>query len=227
VVTPWAFRDGEAITVYVERDANGLISLTDRGAAAQNLLLAGVDMSKGAASRSWNAVKATLGQEYSSLAAFPPWEIGVAVLAETAGRAVREIAEVSLRADGLRDFAPANARRGRLDSRVIAEAGRRDLTVIPRAKVNLRGGAQRPVSLKIEARTRNAYVQTLTRSNDPWGAFDKARSLFESADIPEAERVSVIATDLELSPYQRDGIKEVSTLVPEHDIPDWLQHIAA
>jgi hypothetical protein len=227
VTTPWGFRDGEPVALLVRQQDDGSFLVSDRGAAADSLLLADVDLDARVIKRSWSALRDSLEFPLPAGSVRSVWEFAAVASADQLGAAMQEVAEVSSRADGLRNWSGKTRQRSSVGDRLLGEALRRDIDVMPHARIESKFGARRSVTAKLTGRSANAYVQAIGRQADPWNATDKARSLFADSSVPNRERFTLVEDGAPLRAEHLKGIEQHSRVVLEHDMAEFLEELAA
>lgn len=224
LVTPWTFRDGEPVVVYVHEIDRDVYLVTDRGQATDNLMVAGLDFDRAVVARSWDAVQSSL--ELGLPIDPSHWELRTASHGTELGDAINRVAEAALRADGLRALSSTRAKQPRFNEWVIRAASDRGLTVVPNAELRSNLGIRRKVSVQIKGRE-DAYVQAIGVTQDSWDAYDRTRSLFTDTNLEIQQRVTVVATGSKLSAEQVRGIALHSRVVEEAAVVPWLDELAA
>lgn len=227
LVTPWTFRDGEPISIYVESHGRDQFLVTDRGQASDNLMVAGLDFGRKNVMHSWESVQRSVEPDLSVMAAPSKWELRGTATAESLGAVMHQVAEAALRADGLRALsAVRTAGAPRFNEWVIKAASDRGLAVVPLAEIRSTTGVRRKVTALIQGRS-EAYVQAIGATKDAWEAHDRARSLFMDAEVDARQRFTVIAADSHLTGDQIRSIGQHSVVVEQGAVPGWLDTLAA
>lgn len=226
VVTPFGLRDGEPVVVYVKQVDGDTFYVTDRGQASDSLMIGGLDFGRPQVNNSWNAVRESVEQAMLIPEPLSEWELATYASSETLGYAISHVAEAALRADGLRALAAPRAPRLLFSDWVIAEAGKRGLTVHPNAVIPSAGAIRRKVSTKVSG-AKTAYINAIGPKAEPWGAFDHARSLFADSNVNSNERVTLVAHGSRLDRDQLDAIKIHSRVFEEGGYSYLLDELAA
>ncbi|MCZ2261600.1 hypothetical protein [Isoptericola sp. QY 916] len=220
---PWAFGDGDGMSVLVQPVGDRLYNISDRELTADVLAMAGVDLSHRAVRASWETIRATLDRPKPFGRDLDEFEIAAFVDDGELVQALDEIAAVMLRADGLRALG-VPARRATFSQRVIRRVQRANLKVVPKAEVRTKFGGQRQVTAQVIGE-RAVYMQALGTSS--MDAYDHARSLFGDAQAEPDQLVAVIAGDVKLSTWQRNALRQDATVVDEPDLDPYLVALAA
>ncbi len=224
LVTPWEFSDQEPIVLYV-RALDGTYVVSDRGQAADNLNLAGLDFQKAAVSRSWLAIQQSVENDPFVHRIQSKWELAARSDFADLGLAIHQVAEAAMRADGLRVLTGGRSNAPRFETWVIKEAHEEGLIVVPRAEIESTFGFKRRVSVLVEGK-RKAYIQAVGPTQDVWDSFDRARSLFADSTLDFNERFTVLSRDSALSGEQVKAIAKYSDVVDEKDYTGLLKQVA-
>jgi len=220
---PWSFGDGESVSLYIEEVGSGYL-VSDRGLAASQLAIAGVDLSTRSAGASWRAVRNSVDAAPSPIPSVDDFEIAAFAEADNLGITMTAVGEAVLRADGLRALA-APPRAATFSERVIRNAAERGVTVLPRARLKTRHGGERHVTCRVEGR-RWAYVQALGVAGGPNDAYDRTRSVFADADVSSDRLVAIVADDARLAAWQEESLHDVGTVVHEREQEEFWASVA-
>lgn len=217
VVTPWTFRDGEPVVLYVHQPMPEGYVVSDRGQSSDSLMLAEVDLARKDVLRSWDAVRRSIDMDQPFPVPGSQWELAATSDLGSLGAAMSAVAAAALRADGLKALARTRVRGKRFGDWVIQSASEAGLAVTPLAPITTPIGVSRKVSALLEGDKRKAYVQAVGDSQDPWEAYDRSRSVFMDSGLPSDEKFTIVAEDSRLTSVQLAGIKQHSEVVLEAD----------
>lgn len=221
---PWSFGDAEGMSVLVTSVGDGLYNISDRGLAASNLALAGVDLSNVKNRRSWDAVKDTLSLPGPFGRAVDQYEFAAMVEDTQLGQALHDLGAVMLRADGLRALGTP-ARRSKFSDRLLRSATNEGVRVVPRAPLKMKYGGERQVTAQLVGE-HQVYMQGL--GSGDLNTYDHARSLLSDADPSGHAVVAVVARNVQLEPWQRNALRERALVIDEPDFPDYVrEHVLA
>lgn len=226
IATPWRLRDGTPVTVYVQGVKSGLYDVTDAGLAANFLGDAGVDLNKRGPRDRFKEIRAAVPFPPALL---PGDRFDLSCSTETAdlSEAILAIGEAAHAAQLLTPL----GRRGRprtLKQRIVRAVVSADLDYEANTQMPLRhGDTSRQVNFRVFQGERQAFLQAVTNASANAG-YDHARSLFSDAAVSKGDLVAVLERDTRLDAWQREGLGEVSQVVPEEELSDYLQgHLAA
>lgn len=223
---PWDLSDGEPVVIGVERLSEDLFNVTDRGLAAASLTSADVDLSKRGPVRSFQAVQCGIARAPMLSRSGGEFEIGASTDEAALGDVIVEVGEAVLRADALRVLG-SSRRRPRFAGRIIRVASELNLAVQPQALMPLRfEGHQRPVSCRVSGELSSVFVQAVGASKGAAPSYDHARSVFADA-AATVRRMTAVENGARLDGWQRDALREVSSLVDEPDLETALIELAA
>lgn len=219
---PWSFGDSEGMSVLITPVGEGLYNLSDRGLAASNLALAGVDLSAGKNRRSWDAVRGTLGLPGPIGRTVSEFEIAALVDDAQIGQALHDMGAVMLRADGLRGLGTPG-RRQSFSDRLVRSAQAEGADVIPLAPLRMKYGGKRKVTAQLLGQ-REVYMQGLG-SDD---TYDHARSLLGDAELRPDQAVAVIARGVDVADWKRQALGEHADVIDEAELPEYIRdHVLA
>ena len=102
VTLPLAFADGHLAQVHARCLSGETWTLSDRGQTAVSLSDAGVDLSTGAPSRSWNALLQSVDLPPAMEGQTDPYVLSMSSTRETLGTDLIRLGEAMLLGDGLR-----------------------------------------------------------------------------------------------------------------------------
>ncbi|WP_327640013.1 DUF1828 domain-containing protein [Kribbella sp. NBC_00482] len=228
IATPWTLEDGEVVTLYVQAIGEDLYNITDRGLAADTLAAAGVDLSRRMPHNSFVAIKGSVELAPAIELDKPgEYDLSASATAAEVGRAVVELSEAVLRAEGLKALA-RQRKPATLKDRIVSLAGRYDsLTVQPLARMPLRyKGVRRQVSCRVAGPRDLAFVQAVGRASQTT-AYDHAKSIFSDASVPSSQRLAVIEGTYRLEEWQLAGLREVCSVVDENELSAVFEELSA
>lgn len=190
VTLPFAYYDGDLVTVFVEPFEGGL-RVTDQGATALRLQMADVDLGNAKVAEGWKRSVAGLGEK-----ALAAEEAVVAAWGaqEQVGDLVQEVAQASLRIDQLRWLAHQTRPvrfRDQVVARLTSVAGTHD-RVLPNALLRQQSGRQRSVTAVVERAQRSVYVQALS-GKDRDAAAEHCFYIFSHAALAPGQRLAIAA----------------------------------
>ncbi|WP_156686773.1 hypothetical protein [Mycobacterium sp. Marseille-P9652] len=224
VSLPTTFASGNLVTVLVTID-DGVVTVTDRGLAADELSDAGLDFSSGRLARSFAAVRDSTG--------LPPmfgaeeWELTAAADAADVAVAIQAVADAAIRAEGLRALA-GSRRSATFADRAIDRVAART-PVVPRARMPGKYGPGRLVTLSYAGRdSENYYLQALAgRDSDTRiRSYDHASGLFLGATPSLNHRVALLQKG-DWEPWQVHNLTEVCKVIDETEADQFIAETAA
>lgn len=221
---PTTFASGNLVTLLVTIDG-GVVTVTDRGLAAEELTDVGLDFSSGRLARSFAAVRDSTG--LAPMFGAEEWELTASADAADIAVAIQAVADAAIRAEGLRALA-ASRRSVTFADRAIHRVAART-AVVPRARMPGKHGAARPVTLSYKGRDReNYYVQALAgRDSDTRiRAYDHASGLFLGATPSLSHRVALLQEG-DWEPWQVHNLTEVCKVIDETDADQFIADTAA
>jgi hypothetical protein len=220
---PQTFEDGTLLSVLVT-NIGGQVEVTDRGLTAEQLSLVGVDITRGVAQSSWEAVR-TSGHTLPAMGA-ESWEISAAGGWEQLSHLVQVVADTALRAEGLRVLTRQVRHRTFSESVVVRLAEAR-LPVVPRAPMSGRNGSARLVTCKVDVES-GFYVQALAGrdSEARLQAFDHGFALFSTA-VPDQRRRIAVLQDAPWPAWQVNDLRDVATVLTGDEFPGRLQELTS
>lgn len=229
--SPFSLHDGEPIVVSVEMFGESILRVSDRALASDALALEGVDLATASMKRSWQAIQSSVDERFCGLGPADDWEILAYAPAEDLSAAINEVVAAVLRADGLSSLQRPKSTVKRLDHAVIRAAKSAGLETLPNAPVRMKSGAKRNVTARVSSLSDESHValiQTFGSSKSGWEISDRASGLFGNlAESGSAAKVSVLGSSVHLTSYQLDALKDVSDVVRESDLSDWMIGLAA
>jgi hypothetical protein len=221
---PTTFASGNLVTVHVAIEG-GVVTVTDRGLAAEELADVGLDFSSGRLARSFAAVRDSTG--LAPMFGAEEWELTASADAADIAVAIQAVADAAIRAEGLRALS-VSRRSVTFADRAIRQLSTRT-PVVPRAKMPGKYGAERLVTLSYKGRdSQNYYVQALagrdseTRSR----SYDHASGLFLGATPSVTHRVALLQKG-EWESWQVNNLTEVCKVVEETEADKFIAETAA
>lgn len=223
VSLPATFESGNLVTVLISR-TDGVATVTDRGLAADELAIAGLDLT-GRAARSFAAVRDSTG--LAPMFGADDWEISASVDAADVAIAVQAVADAVIRADGLRALVTA-ARPASFGDKTIARFAAH-AAVVPRDKMPGKHGAMRRVTFSYRGRDEaQYYVQALAGRDTETRvrSYDHASGLFLGAAPEPNHRVALLQHG-DWERWQIENLREVCRVVDEQDAEQLVADTAA
>lgn len=223
LVMPQTFSDGTLLSVLISTGGT-VVSVTDRGITSDLLGIAGVDISRGAVARSWEAVLKS-GRTLPAFGA-EPWEITASGDAEDLSTLVQVVADTALRAEGLKVLAVPR-RGGSYADSVVRRVLQHSLPVVPHAPMAGLHGSHRKVTCKIEIRN-GVYLQALAGKDGDTRAlaYDHAAALFGSSAAPVSNRLCVLQGK-SWAKWQIDGLRDVARVSVDDELAGLLDEYRA
>lgn len=231
------FADGELVTLPLATSARNLIQLyveqvqqdrwlvSDLGLAAGELATAGVDLnSRKVARQSWGFLLAQMGLEAPVMHDVGDYHIAGIAVGSQLGPAILSVGQTVVRADMLRVLAPG-FRAQRFSEVILAAAGAREVPFTPNAPMPTKHGGSRQVTVRIEG-SRRIYMQGVSARNSPIDGYDKAQSVFASAEVEKDDRVAVVADALKLDRWQWETLEDTGVPLHERDLDAFLSNVA-
>lgn len=230
VTLPFAMSTGNLVRVYVEQMGDDSWFVTDRGSAAAELALAGVNLdTQKAAGASWAHLRRTITVE-------PPlfrndvrdYDLAGLTDTEGLGRSVLAIGEGVVRGEALRALAPGFRRR-RFRDVIIQAAGKKNLPVVPDAPMPTKHNGQRRVSLMVPGAGERGetYIQGISASRSSQETFDMAQSLLTSAALGEDRLAIVLQHGVRLEKWQRQTLEDHGAPVEEDRLDEFMAKLAS
>jgi hypothetical protein len=186
---PLVYGDGDSVRILVEPMGSGF-RVSDRAAATTLLTMAGVNIGAGRPAEAFEA--AALTNQLNQISA-APGELATFGDADNLGRLVLDVAQASMRVEQLRWLAVRQAS-ARFPDRVTdrvrawAQGGRK---IQREAKVKLRSGRSRPVTLSVSNDHQAAYIQAVG-SRDREQAAEHCYAVFGLSEVPQNARIAAL-----------------------------------
>ncbi|UNQ40236.1 hypothetical protein MPC38_02930 [Prescottella equi] len=219
---PQSLTSGTILALLVEDDGE-VVSVSDRGLIADELEMVGVDIEDPIASKSWSAVRQSIGRP--EVFGVEAWELSACGPSEDLFSLVQAVADAAMRADALRPLSRKH-RSGGFRERVIQLAGAHHLAVVPNAVLQGRHGSKWKTTCRIDAGTPR-FVQALGgRSRQQRMAmFNKAVATFTNVEFEKSALVSALEGN-DWEPWHFETLKDYSTPVLESDIDSFMEGLA-
>lgn len=226
VTLPFTYSTGNLVQVLVSRISDGEWLITDRGRTAGQLAMAGVDLDKrNAAAQSWQAIVGSMHAQPPILTEVAKFDLAASSGAGGLASAILEVGRTAVHAEMLKVLAPG-FRAGSFGQMVLARVASRELSVVPDAPMPTRHGGVRRVTGRIQAR-QGIFIQAVSAKATANESYDKAQSIFTSAEVANEALVAVMARDVKLSSWQIETLEENGTTLDERDLDDYLDGLAA
>lgn len=225
LVTPWDFEDGATVTMLVERLGSDHYLLTDRGLVADRLADCGVDLDRPAPSKSWAAIRDSLPR---LLAEPSPFELAATASSSDLGQVAAELASRMMQAEGLNVLGHRRRPSG-FSASIMRQASEAGLATIPRAKVTNKHGGKREVSFGVRGERDDRFVVALSgQSNSFMPEHDRAKIAFDDViNLAVSQKVVALSSRATPQAWQLASLREVASVVEEHDLPSLWADMAA
>lgn len=227
ITLPLSLSSGNLVQLYVEQVSTDRWFVTDQGQAAQELALHGVNLeSQKSAASSWSEIVRSIAIDAPVMReGLGRYELAGWLAKGDLGGGVLAVAEAVVRADALRALAPGH-RAQRFRDVIVQSAGRVNLSVLVDAPMPTRHGGKRPVSVKVSG-AKATYIQAVSGRGAQIDGFDKAQAVFSSADVPKSELVAVLASRVQLEPWQWETLRDSGTPIMETELDGFMDQLAS
>ncbi|CUR54653.1 hypothetical protein NOCA2210003 [metagenome] len=223
---PLGLSNGNLVQIYVEQLASDRWLVSDRGQAAFELAIAGVNIeTQKAANASWQHLVRSILLDAPIMLDTQPHELAGTSTGAELGNAVLLLGEAVLRGEGLCALAPSYRTRKFRDV-IVQAAGKQDLAVQLDAPMPTRHGGNRSVSLAVQGQ-RPTFVQAVSGRGSAIDGFDKAQAVFSSADVPRDQLVAVLASRVHLAPWQWETLRERGNPIMESELDHFMSNLVA
>ncbi|MEE9965560.1 MAG: hypothetical protein K4304_10790 [Propionicimonas sp.] len=213
LLTPWDLFGGRSLDLLVREVDRDWFLVSDRGLIADRLADASVDVTRGAAARSWQMLRRGLVTTFVAASEF---EIATTATRADLGRAINDVAARALQGDSLRVLSRSHRPQG-LAERAMERAAAHNLGVLPETILRNRFGGSRKVSFLVEGNASRRYVMALGRSASFVEDHDRAKLAFDGAQASSTELVSLIGSAARPLEWHLNSLRSVSQVVEEDD----------
>lgn len=219
---PQSLTSGTILSVLVQEDGD-MVSITDRGVVADELELVGVDIEQTGASRSWTAVKQSIGRPPAFGA--ESWELSSYGPREDMFNLIQAVADAALRADALRPLSRTH-KSNHFREKIIHLAGVHHLPVLPNAVLQGKHGSKWRTTCRIDTATPH-FVQALAggSKNQRMVQFNRAVATFANADLDRTQLIAAF-DDGDWEPWHFETLKDSAVPVTSSGLDAMMGQLA-